>query len=164
MLATGVGVTVTATCAVCPSLEAVMIVDRLSAPRYGVAVTTPVPETEATVGSTDRHSTSRPVNTVPAASRVVAASSCEPPTASVTVAGATAMDATGGAETVITEIPVSVRFATTADAETLTVPGATAVTTPPDETVAVAGLALDHRRLQSAISTPDWFVALRSMV
>jgi len=134
IVATGASDTPTADVALCPSLVAVIVV--LPGP---TGVTTPADDTVATVGTLDVHVTTRPVNTFPLPSLVTAVSvAVAPPTRSVVLVGVTVMDATGTFDTVITAVPLLPSLV----AVIVAVPGATAVTTPLLDTVAMA-VALD---------------------
>src|SRR6266705_1787769 len=132
--ATGI-VTVTAAVALLPSLVAVTF-----AVPAATAVTSPLASTGATPAASVDHVMTRPVRTLPSASWSVAVICCVAPTPTVAAVGLTLTDATGAGFTVIAALPpfpslVAVIFAA---------PGATAVTRPAFETVATAGLSLDH--------------------
>jgi hypothetical protein len=125
--ATGAGVIVNAALPVFPSLVAA-----ICAVPTETAVTTPVVETVATPVLSELQVTARPVSSPPLASRVVAVA-CAVSTA-VIVPGtrATVTDATGIGTTVIVALPLFPSLV----AVIVAVPGATAVTTPADDTVA----------------------------
>src|SRR6266568_4036511 len=132
--ATGI-VTVTAAVALLPSLVAVTF-----AVPAATAVTSPLASTVATPAASVDHVMTRLVRTLPSASWSVAVICCVAPTPTVAAVGLTLTDATGAGFTVIAALPpfpslVAVIFAA---------PGATAVTRPAFETVATAGLSLDH--------------------
>src|SRR6266516_4843244 len=132
--ATGI-VTVTAAVALLPSLVAVTF-----AVPAATAVTSPLASTVATPAASVYHVMTRPVRTLPSASWSVAVICCVAPTPTVAAVGLTLTGATGAGFTVIAALPpfpslVAVIFAA---------PGATAVTRPAFETVATAGLSLDH--------------------
>src|SRR6266567_243891 len=128
-------VTVMAAVALLPSLVAVTFAEPAA-----TAVTSPLPSTVATPAASVDHVMTRPVRTLPTASWSVAVICCVAPTPTVAAAGLTLPDATGAGFTVMAALPpfpslVAVIFAA---------PGATAVTRPAFETVATAGLSLDH--------------------
>src|SRR6266568_2282775 len=132
--ATGI-VTVTAAVALLPSLVAVTFAEPAA-----TAVTSPLASTVATPAASVDHVMTRPVRTLPSASWSVAVICCVAPTPTVAAVGLTLTDATGAGFTVMAALPpfpslVAVIFAA---------PGATAVTRPAFETVATAGLSLDH--------------------
>src|SRR6266568_4718312 len=132
--ATGI-VTVMAAVALLPSLVAVTF-----AVPAATAVTSPLASTVATPAASVDHVMTRPVRTLPSASWSVAVICCVAPTPTVAAVGLTLTDATGAGFTVMAALPpfpslVAVIFAA---------PGATAVTRPAFETVATAGLSLDH--------------------
>src|SRR6266581_78072 len=132
--ATGI-VTVTAAVGLLPSLVAVTF-----AVPAATAVTSPLASTVATPAASVDHVMTRPVRTLPSASWSVAVICCVAPTPTVAAVGLTLTDATGAGFTVMAALPpfpslVAVIFAA---------PGATAVTRPAFETVATAGLSLDH--------------------
>ena len=91
--------------------------------------------TVAMFGSLVDHSTVRPESSWPAASRVVAVSCTVPASAMLAVGGDTLTDATGGGSTVT----VATADFPPALAAMRTEPGATPVTTPSPETVAMPG-------------------------
>src|SRR6266568_3586265 len=133
--ATGTGFTVMAALALLPSLVAVTF-----AVPAATAVTSPLASTVATPAASVDHVMTRPVRTLPSASWSVAVICCVAPTPTVAAVGLTLTDATGAGFTVMAALPpfpslVAVIFAA---------PGATAVTRPAFETVATAGLSLDH--------------------
>src|SRR6266516_7747077 len=133
--ATGTGFTVIAAAALFPSLVAVMFAEPAA-----TAVTSPLASTVATPAASVDHVMTRPVRTLPSASWSVAVICCVAPTPTVAAVGLTLTDATGAGFTVMAALPpfpslVAVIFAA---------PGATAVTRPAFETVATAGLSLDH--------------------
>jgi len=134
-VATGGGVTVTAAVPDALPLVAVIVAVPAVTP-----VTTPVAETVATDVGAALHVTVRPVSTLPAASLTVAVSGAVAPTATLTVLGVMVTLAAGTSVTVIVELPVCPSLV----AVTIDVPGATAVTTPVDDTVATAGVPELH--------------------
>src|SRR6266516_6798538 len=132
--ATGI-VTVTAAVALLPSLVAVTFAEPAA-----TAVTSPLASTVATPAASVDHVMTRPVRTLPSASWSVAVICCVAPTPTVAAVGLTLTEATGAGFTVMAALPpfpslVAVIFAA---------PAATAVTRPAFETVAAAGLSLDH--------------------
>ena len=133
-VATGAAVTVTADVPLFPSLVAVIVVEPTATP-----VTTPVADTDATAAVLEVHVTTRPVRMVPVASFVVAVNCFVAPTATLAVAGATVTVATG-ADTTTAAVPLLPSDV----AVMVAVPGATAVTTPLVETVAMAALLDVH--------------------
>jgi hypothetical protein len=155
-VATGTGagaVTVIAVVPVFVSLVAVIV-----ALPAATAVTKPLALTEAMAGLELDHVTTRPVSTLPLASRVVAESCTVAPTTRLDDVGATVTDATGtgaGALTVIADEPTCPSL----DAVTDTLPAATAVTSPEVETVAIPVFAELH-----AITRPVSTLPLASRV
>jgi len=136
--ATGGGLTVIDAVAVCPSLAAVM--DTVPA---ATALTSPELETVAMLLFAEFQPTTRPVSTLPFASRVVADSCTVPPICRVELAGDTDTDATGigagaltpkGAELVLPSLVALI----------VVVPAPTAVMSPVDCTVATVVLELAH--------------------
>ena len=130
---TGATVTVIEDVPVFVSLVAVIVV--APAP---TAVTRPLPSTVAAAVLLDVHVTTRPVSTLLAASRSVAASCCVgvTPSTKPAVAGATVTVFTGASVTVTEDVPVFVSLV----AVIVVTPAATAVTKPFASTVAAAAL------------------------
>jgi hypothetical protein len=148
--ATGAGFTVSSAAPVFPSLVAVIV----AGPSL-TAVTTPALDTVAIAELLEVQTTERPVNTPPLASSVVAVA-CAVSTA-VIMAGtrATVTEATGTWITVMVALPLCPSLVATISA----VPGATAVTTPVADTVAIPGAADDQ-----AIARPVKTLPLPSRV
>src|SRR5207253_4928086 len=144
--ATGTSVTVAVEVALFPSLVAVMMAEPAATPVPPPTVTCPVAVTVATAALLVAQVTSRPLNGLPLASCGVAVSWTACPTAALTVAGLRLTDATGTTLTVTAALPVAPSLV----AVIVTAPAATPVTSPVDETVAVAG-ALDTQ----VIARPD---------
>jgi hypothetical protein len=132
--ATGIGVTVIEDVPLFPSLVAV-----ITAVPAATAVTMPVDETLASVGSLDDQVTTRPVRTFPLMSLVVAVNWCVKPTVSVADVGLTVTVATGTV-TVIEAVPVLPSLV----AVIVVLPPPTAVTNPFASTVATDGLLEVH--------------------
>src|SRR5439155_1385158 len=135
---TGGGDTVTLAVPRMVSLVAVMVVVPAATP-----VTRPAPETVARAELPVLHETTRPVRTLPLASRVTAESCAVAPTMTLDVAGETVTDATGtgaGAVTVMDAVPVRPSL----EAVIVAVPAATPVTSPELETAAMLAFALDQ--------------------
>jgi len=135
-VATGTGggaLTITVAVPLFPSLAAVM----LTVPG-AIAVTAPVDETVAMAEELVSQVTTRPVSTLPAASRTVAVRGTPPPTVRFALAGLTVTEATaaggggGGAFTVICAVAVFPSLAAVIRA----VPAATPLTFPAPSTVA----------------------------
>ena len=144
--ATGTSVTVAVEVALFPSLVAVMMAEPAATPVTTPTVTCPLAVTVATAALLVAQVTSRPLNGLPLASCGVAVSWTACPTAALTVAGLRLTDATGTTLTVTAALPVTPSLV----AVIVTAPAATPVTSPVDETVAVAG-ALDTQ----VIARPD---------
>src|SRR2546425_8189742 len=136
-------VTVTAAVPLCPSLVAVMVAVPVATP-----VTSPPVDTVAIAGALDAQLTIRPLSGLPFASSGVAVSWPHCPTWIPAVAGLTLTDATGTGFTVTAALPVVPSLV----AVIVTAPAATPVTTPVEETVAVAG-ALDAHVIARPEST-----------
>src|SRR2546422_5332838 len=136
--ATGTGVTGTAEVALFPSLVAVIVAVPAATPVTTPTVTCPLAVTVAIAALLVDHVTTRPLNGLPLASRGVAVSCTACPTAVLSVVGLTLTDATGTGFTVIAALPVLPSLV----AVIVTAPAAAPVTSPLEETVAVAG-ALD---------------------
>jgi hypothetical protein len=132
--ATGIGVTVIEDVPLLPSLVAV-----ITALPAATAVTNPVDETLARVGSLDDHVTTRPVSALPLRSWGVAVNWCVKPTVSVADEGLTATVATGTV-TVIEAVPVLVSLV----AVIVVLPPPIAVTRPLASTVATDRLLEVH--------------------
>jgi hypothetical protein len=151
-LATGTGTTVTVgEVPLTPSQVAVTVTVPGVTP-----VIRPVVPTVATVELLDIQATGRPERMLPCASRTTATAGALWPTVSEVDPSETVTLATGTGETVtVGEAPLMPSLV----AVTFTVPGATAVITPPVETVATAGLLDAHatarpvRRLPCASRT-----------
>jgi hypothetical protein len=139
--ATGTGapaLTVIADEEVIPSLEAVIVAEPAA-----TAVASPDPETVATPVLLELQLITRPVSTVPLASRVIADSCTVPAICTLAVGGDTDIDATGtgsGALTLRDAEPVSPSL----EAVIAAMPGATAAISPLLDTVATCALALCH--------------------
>src|SRR3989449_1227992 len=138
--ATGPSVTVTAEVALFPSLVAVMVAEPAATPVTTPTFTCPLAVTVATAALLVAHVTTRPLNGFPLASRSVAVSCTACPTPALTVAGLTLTDATGMGFTVTAALPVVPSLV----AVIVTAPAATPVTSPVEETVAVAGALEAH--------------------
>jgi hypothetical protein len=128
-----------------PSLVAVIVAVPAATP-----VTTPVAETVATPVALELHVTMRPVSTLPPASFVVAVSDCVAPTNTLAEPGLTVTVATGTGTTVIEAVPVFPSLV----AVIVTVPSATPVTTPPDDTVAMPVLPELHVTVRPVSTLP----------
>src|SRR5687767_4337930 len=139
--AAGGAVTVTAAVPLLPSLVAVM-----TALPGATAVTTPLGATVATLVLLELQATALPVNTLFDASRVVAVSGPVAPVCSESVPGATSTVATGTGDTVTAAVPLRPSLVAVID----TLPGATAVTTPAAETVAMPVLLELHATARPA--------------
>src|SRR6266568_684837 len=126
--------TVIAALPLLPSLVAVMV-----AVPAASAVTSPLPFTVATPGASLDQVIVRPESGLPLASSGVAVSCWVPPTTIVAAVGLTVSDATG-----IVTVMAAVAPLPSLVAVIFAAPGATAVTRPAFETVATAGLSLDH--------------------
>ena len=122
-----------------PSLVAVIV----AVPR-ATAVTTPLAETAAIVGALDVHAMVRPVNRLLLASLVSADSWSVEPRMILGAGGLTVTVATGTGMTVSDASPLFPSLV----AEIFALPAATAVTTPPAETVATLTLSEDHVRIR----------------
>jgi len=127
-VATGTAVTVIDELPDFPSLVAVIV----AAPAP-TAVTTPLAETVATAGVLLDQVTTRPVNTLPEESLVVALSGTVPPATTLADAGVTVTVATGTTVTVIADVPDLPSLVAVIVAD----PTATAFTIPLVETVAM---------------------------
>src|SRR6266853_1347448 len=138
--ATGTSVTVTVEVALFPSLVAVMVAEPAATPVTTPTFTCPLAVTVATATLLVAHVTTRPVNGLPLASRGIAVSCTACPTPALTVAGLTLTDATGMGFTVTAALPVVPSLV----AVIVTAPAATPVTSPVEETVAVAGALEAH--------------------
>src|SRR5262249_33987907 len=110
-----------------------------------------VADTVATAVLLEIQVTTRPVNTPPTESLVVAVSCAVAPGARLSVGGATATVATGTSDTVIVLDPTLPSVV----AVIVAVPGATAVTRPPVDTVATAVLLDPHVRMRSVTTFPN---------
>jgi hypothetical protein len=142
--ATGIGVTVIEDVPLFPSLVAV-----ITAAPLATAVTTPVDETVAKVGSLDDQVTTRPVRTLPLTSFVVAVNWWVKPTVSVAEEGLTVTVQTGTV-TVIEAVPVLPSLV----AVIVVLPPPTAVTNPFASTGAAAGLLEVHVTTRPARTLP----------
>jgi hypothetical protein len=139
---------VTAALALFPCALAVIVVEPTA-----TDVTTPVDETVAIAALAVLQLKVTPEMGVPLASYAVAASVALWPNVMDTDAGATdtlATDGGGAATTVTVVLPLF----PCADAVTVVVPKATAVTTPVGETVATAGFALAQRKTTPGTGLP----------
>src|SRR5512142_48541 len=158
-LPTGTGLTVIVDVPLLPSLVAVIVA---LFPPLPAPVTTPVDETVATVASLVLHAIVRPVRTFPFASFVTAVSCTVLPTSIVALEGVTVTLATGTGRIVTDAVPDT----PSAVAVIVTAPVSTAVTTPLDVTVALAGLLELHETVRDtvfpftsftvAVSVVDW--------
>jgi len=128
MLATATEATLIVAKPVCPPLLAEM-----TAEPWAFAVTSPLPDTDATPSLLLDHVTVRPVSALPFASFGVADSCFVSPTFRFAELGSTSTDATGTACTVIVAWPLLPSLV----AVIVAVPCATPVTTPEDETRAM---------------------------
>jgi hypothetical protein len=146
---TGTGVTVISDVALFPSLNAVIV----ALPDV-TAVTSPVDDTVATEVLFEDHVTSLPVSALFPASRMSGDSCRVPPTTTLAADGATVTDATGIGVTVTVATPLVPSLVAVISA----VPGPTAVRTPSDDTVAIAGAPEDH-----AIARPSRTFPARSL-
>jgi hypothetical protein len=144
-LPTGIFVTVIADVPLLPSLVAVIVAVPAATP-----VTRPVEFTVATVGSLEPHVTTRPVSRPPIESFVVAVNCVVAVTRMPALAGETTTVLTGTSDTVIVLVPLFVSLV----AVIVAVPGATAVTTPADDTVATAVLLEPHVTTRSVTTVP----------
>jgi hypothetical protein len=144
-VATGGGVTVTTDVPDFPSLVAVIVVVPAATP-----VTTPLADTVAAAVLLDVHTTTRFVTTVPLTSFTVATSVVVWPATTLAVAGATVTLPTAVCVAVTVELPLLPSLVAVIVAE----PGATPVTTPVVETVAMAVLLDDHATARSVTTTP----------
>jgi hypothetical protein len=135
---TGASVTVIEDVPVFVSLVAVIV----TGPPAATAVTRPFASAVATAGLLEIHVTTRPVSTLPFASRVTAASCCVgvTPRTKLAEAGLTVTVATGASVTVIEEVPAFVSLV----AVIVVAPAPAAVTRPFPSTVAAAGLLEVH--------------------
>ena len=129
--ATGTSVTVMADVPAFPPDVAVIV----AVPAVA-AVTSPPEETVATLELLVAQVTVRPVRVLPLESLSIELSWLVEPVARLTVAGETVTDATGTNATVIVDVPVVPPDV----AVIVAVPGAAAVTSPPEETVATLEL------------------------
>jgi hypothetical protein len=156
-VATGGGVTVTTDVPDFPSLVAVIVVVPAATP-----VTTPLADTVAAAVLLDVHTTTRFVTTVPLTSFTVATSVVVWPATTLAVAGATVTLPTAVCVAVTVELPLLPSLVAVIVAE----PGATPVTTPVVETVAMAVLLDDHATARSVTTTPfaSLTVAVRVVV
>jgi hypothetical protein len=102
------------------------------------------------LGFNELHATYRPLKAFPVASSATAVAWVVAPTASELDASVVITEATGTGTTVRDASPVSVPEA----ARMITVPGATAVTTPVDETVAIVGSSDVHATETPVIGLP----------
>jgi hypothetical protein len=144
-LATGTGVTVTLVLPLLPPAVASMVADP-----GATAFTTPVSETVATRALLELQVTGRSVTTVPSASRTVAVNVVDWPLVTLTLAGSTATLPTGTRITVTVALPVLPSLS----AVTVAVPGATAVTTPPSETMATRASLVAQVTPRSVTTAP----------
>jgi hypothetical protein len=144
-LPTGTSVTESDAVPAIPSLVAVTVTVP-GAPPCATPVDEPI---VATVGSLVDQATGR-VTTVPLTSLRVAVKVVFVPTTIEILAGATVTVATGGAVTVTVELPDFVSLVAVIAVE----PGATPVTTPVDDTVAMLVLADDHVTTRSVTTVP----------
>jgi hypothetical protein len=147
-VATGASCTVTDDTPVFVSLVAVIV-----AVPGPTAVTNPFASTLAAVTSLELHVTKRPVSVFPPASFVTAVSCCVGviPRTRLSVGGVKVTVATGTGFTVRVALPVLPSLI----AMICTVPGATAVTTPEVETVAIEELPEVHVAVRSVRILPE---------
>src|SRR5713101_582099 len=127
-------VTVMAAVPLCPSLVAVIVAEPVATPATSPPLTLAMPELLLI------HVTTRPESGLPLASLGVAVSCTVCPTGMLAVAGLTVTDATGTFVTVMPAVPVALSHA----AVTITVPAASAVTSPDPFTVATPPLLVAH--------------------
>src|SRR5439155_564035 len=146
--ATGTSVTVAVAVALFPSLVAVMVAEPAATPVTTPTVAWLLAVTVATAALLVDHVTTRQLRGLPLASRGVAVSCTACPTAALTAAGLRLTDATGTGFTVTAALPVLPSLV----AVIVTAPAATPVTSPVEETVAVAG-ALDVQVITRPEST-----------
>src|SRR5690349_8000611 len=144
-LATGTGTTVMVEVPVFPSLVAVIV-----AVPSATAVTRPVAETDAVPFALELQLTDRSVTVVPFRSFTVAVSWAVVPMMTFGAFGATETDATGTGSTVTVDVPLL----PSAVAVIVAVPGVTPVTTPADDTVAIASLLELHATVRSVTVVP----------
>jgi hypothetical protein len=142
---TGAFVTVTDVIPLFPSLVAVIVADPAA-----TAVMRPADDTVATAGALVPHVTTRFVTTVPLASLTVIVGVDVCATKRGMLVGASVTLPTGIAVTVTVEDPLF----PSAVAVIVAVPGATPVTTPDADTVAVAALLVPHVRGRSVTTVP----------
>src|SRR6266550_7151538 len=156
-VATGTSATVTVALPVRPSLMAVIVAVPTAPP-----VTSPLADTDATVGALEVHVTARPVSALPAESFGVAASCTVCPTPMLADAGATCTEATGTIATLIVAVAVLLSLVAVIVAE----PWVTPPTCPVLLTVATLGLLLAHvtGRPVSVLPAASLGVAVRESV
>ena len=156
-VATGASVTVTVAVPDFPSLVAVMVALPGATP-----LTTPVADTVAMDPLLVVQAIARPVSVVPFASFVVAVSAVVARTKTVAVAGATVTVATGGSVTVTVAVPDLPSLV----AVMVTVPGATPLTTPVADTVAMDPLLVVQviERPVSVLLFASFVVAVNGVV
>jgi hypothetical protein len=154
---TGTSVTFTAELPIFPSDVALIVAEP-----GATAVTTPVVETVATRLLLDVQLTGRSVTAVPLASVTVADSAAVCPTCRLAVAGCTVTLATGTGVTVMAALALLPSLVALIVVE----PGATAVTTPVELTVAEAGLLEDQvtRRFVTIVPFASLTVAVSVVV
>lgn len=148
-IATGIGFTVIDAAPLLPSLVAVMV----TGPPDAIAVTSPVCETFAMVALLVDHTMTRPVSGAAFASSVEAVSCVVAPTLIAVDGGLTTTEATAtGAVTVTEAVP---DFPSLVAVIVTGPPTATAVTNPPDDTLAIA-LLLDCQLIARPLNVaPD---------
>jgi len=144
-VATGASVTVMAEDPDFPSLVAVMVAVPGVSPE-----TTPVDDTVATSGLLELQVTTRLVTTVPFTSLTTTVRVVDPRTRIVADGGDTVTVPTGATVTVTVADPDFPSLV----AVIVAVPGATPVTTPVDDTVAIPGFAEAHVTTRSVTTTP----------
>lgn len=128
-----------------PSLEALMMVE----PR-AMAVTTPVPDTDATAGDDDVHCTERSIRTLVNESRTLTISWRVTPTNSESVDGDNTTAATGTGATVICAVPTFPSLV----AVTVAVPADMAVTNPVIATRITVGEVVAQTTVRSVSGWP----------
>ncbi len=151
--ATGAGVTV-----IDAVPEALPLVAVTVAVPGATPVTTPVCETVATAGVSELQTTVRPVSTLPFRSFVTAVNVVVPPALTLLVGGETVTLATGTTLTVT----VTVAALPSLVAVMTEVPGASPVTTPADDTLAMVGVAELHVTMRPVRTLPlaSWTVGV----
>ena len=124
------------------------------APPTAIAVTSPEPDTAAIVGAVDDHATVA-VMAAPFWSRAVAVSCDDWPTVIAMVPETTTLVSTGAPTTVTPNVELTVAVPAVAVAVIVALPAPTALTRPPDVTVATDGDEVDHATAALMVN-PDW--------